>query len=151
MDNEGLAYMAGFFDGEGCVCITPIGRVTSRQSQTFSMRAQVVSTNKEIIELWKDSFGGDIKSRKIGGNRQACWVWRISAKQAAVVLGLMLPYLKIKKPQAQRAIEFQEHKTRGGRKGLGYIDYEHKVKDKISTMNRRGRDAMIAHGLIAAA
>lgn len=150
MNNIDLAYIAGFFDGEGSIVITPIAHSTSNQKRTFNMRAQAVSTNEEIIRLLLAMFGGDIKNKPIKGNRKACWTWRVSSQAATNFLELVLPYLKIKKPQAELALEFQSHKTRGGRKTEEYIKYEAETKMRFSEMNRRG-NAMITHGLIAAA
>ncbi|MBU2249327.1 MAG: hypothetical protein KKD77_21445, partial [Gammaproteobacteria bacterium] len=36
------------------------------------------------------------------------WVWEVRSKKAGEFLKLVLPYLQIKKPQAELAIQFQE-------------------------------------------
>lgn len=151
MKKINLAYIAGFFDGEGSVNLMPLIQTTAKQQQMFSLRAQVMSTNKRSIERLKNDFGGDIKCNPIKGNRQESWTWRVTAKQAVSFLRLVLPYLQIKKPQAQLAIKFQKHKIRGGHKTYKYLTFERDTKNKFSIMNKRGRDAMISHGLIAAA
>ena len=151
MKDTELAYVAGFFDGEGSISITPIAIVTPRQKCTFSLRAQAVSTNKEAVNTLLSLFGGVITRKPVCGNRQECWTWRVSNIKAMKFLKLVLPYLRIKRPQAEKAIEFQKHKTRGGKKTEEYINFEAEMKRAFSVMNRRGNgDAMITHGLISA-
>ena len=53
-----IEYMAGFFDGEGCVELSP---------KKIQDRISVVNTNKTILEYIQETFGGSIISKKISG------------------------------------------------------------------------------------
>jgi hypothetical protein len=88
------AYLAGFLDGEGS-----IGFARCRTS--IFPRVFITNTNIEILELFKEQFGGDIKplsKRKEGWKQGYCW--RLSWTPAVMFLDLLSPYLVIKIDQA---------------------------------------------------
>ena len=100
---EQLAYIAGFFDGEGCVHIG--GR---RQNTSYNLEVSISNTDKDIL-LWIQSiYGGYIKDvKKVKEHHTQCYNWRIVSNQAAKFLESILPFLNIKKFQAGVAIAFQ--------------------------------------------
>jgi intein-encoded DNA endonuclease-like protein len=58
-------YIAGFFDGEGCVGISTRGR-----GKHPYLRVSVTNTNKEILLLMKAQFGGFLTQEKARGSRE---------------------------------------------------------------------------------
>jgi len=78
------AYLAGFFDGEGCICINY--QPSLRQC---SLRLQVTQQ----------------------------WVWSCQSLQAAAALRAMLPFLDVKRDQAEIALEFQATMLPQGTRG----------------------------------
>ena len=69
-----IKYLAGFFDGEGCVEINP---------NKIQDRISVVNTNKIILECIQETFGGTIYSKKIFGlSKKPQWVWRLYGRNA---------------------------------------------------------------------
>lgn len=133
------AYLAGFFDGEGCITLAPT-QVKGKWQKTFILRVQLASTNEWAIQAVKFACGGVVSiDRQRSGNHKLAYRWVISSNNALVFLGQILPYLKIKRPLAELAIKFQEHKTLGGRKNREYIDFESDFKRTFSTLNRRGK------------
>ena len=69
-----IKYLAGFFDGEGCVEINP---------NKIQDRISVVNTNKIILECIQETFGGTIYSKKISGlSKKPQWVWRLYGRNA---------------------------------------------------------------------
>jgi len=97
LTQEKLAYLAGFFDGDGYISIYPTG--------TNHHRIGVAITQKhiDILNLYKSIFGGSISKLKTHA-----YIWQLSSKKAASFLVSILPYLILKKDEATIAIEYQE-------------------------------------------
>ena len=112
---EVLAYMAGIIDGEGCILI---GRKSQGKGKSprLTLIVNIVNTNEWLIQWIKMQFGGNIRNRfPPNPNAKMIWTWRVESKKAMELLKLVLPYLQIKRPQAELAIQFQSRKRfRGG-------------------------------------
>ena len=108
-----LAYVAGIVDGEGCISIIKHRDSDCRRGYYFHLTVNVSNTNEWLIAWLKFAFGGHTHTRK-KGNYRPLYQWFIDASQAFKFLKLILPYLRIKKPQAELAIEF--HKARERRR-----------------------------------
>ncbi len=115
---EILAYASGLFDGEGCITISdaPVksngNEKTSRQMQ---LRVTVNNTHEGVIDFLRGVFAGT-KTRsdhahRANPNYQPIWHWEVISRQALSALKLMLPYLRVKRRQAEIAIQFQNHIT----------------------------------------
>ncbi len=106
-----LSYIAGLFDGEGCISICK-----SKARNHYTLRAQVSMAN-EFIPTWLHScFEGSVSLRpRIGENWKDMWAWIVCAKKAVVFIKAVIPYLILKKPQAEIALQFQESISEWGR------------------------------------
>lgn len=92
-----LAYIAGFFDGEGCIQIGGQGDLVVSAS----------NTNLESLQFLMDVLGGRVRRLKpVATTRKTLYIWQIPAASAPEVLEMLLPYLIVKKQQALLAIEF---------------------------------------------
>ena len=108
MKKTDLAYVAGIIDGEGTITVVKNG-------QTSSLRVSVCNTNEWLINWLRFSFGGSVyKFRKIEKNKQA-WQWMLTCRKARDFIVLVMPYLQIKRPQAELAIQFQNRKNKSPR------------------------------------
>ena len=107
-----LAYTAGIMDGEGCIYIY------KEKNNIYEMRVSVGSTD-EWLPMWlKLVYGGTARlKRPASDNWSALWEWCIRTKEAMLFLNLILPYLHLKRPQAEIAIRFESRKKRVGRAG----------------------------------
>ena len=112
---EQLAYTAGIVDGEGSVFITRHKNQRYKLGYNFEMKVSVVNTN-EWLTLWLESqYGGwSYPKKQVKGNKPT-YEWIISGPNAAEFLEEILPYLHLKKPQAEIAINFQRKRHHGGR------------------------------------
>ena len=128
-----LAYIAGIIDGEGCIMI-----------HSNLVRVAVKNTNEWLIKFLKMNFGGCLVYQKHSwGNPRSkpIWSWQVDTKKACEFLQLILPYLQIKRPQAELVLSFQKRRTGEWRKkGL---PPEIKMLDDIDKslmhkMNQRG-------------
>lgn len=102
-----LAYIAGFFDGEGCVAIDLAKHAGINKQQ---LTVTIVNTYKPLIDELHSHYGGSImesNGRFIA--YRLCW----RSRKAARFLQDVLPYLKIKRAEAELALEFQAHISSG--------------------------------------
>ncbi len=121
MKKTDLAYTAGIIDGEGCIYIHKRVTPENRSRVRYSLLIKVSSTDEWLIEWLHFAWGGAIgthseKSRRLK-NWSPAWQWTLQTKQAYEFLKLILPYLQLKKPQAELALKFQERKRKGGGSG----------------------------------
>jgi len=118
MKRTDLAYIAGIVDGEGYIGITADGkrRRAKHGKDNLRLRVTVTNTNEWLCQYLKFSFGGGkVLLRTQSPNHRPCWQWQVDYGKAADFLKLILPYLHLKKPQAELAIKFQEAKGRSTR------------------------------------
>ena len=111
-----LAYTAGIVDGEGSISLTTGKRKTFKKGYAIYLKVTVANTNEWLINWLKMQFGGYISCRSNMSNPKwkVAWAWEIQQASALSFLELILPYLNLKKPQAELAIKFQRAKYRGG-------------------------------------
>jgi hypothetical protein len=103
-----LAYVAGLFDGEGCVNL-------SRNRSGCFVRVFLTNTNLELLERLKESFGGDIK--KLSGRKKGwkqAYVWRLSWSKAVSFLDSIQPWLLNKWRQAEVAFAWDANRLGRG-------------------------------------
>lgn len=109
-----LSYIAGFVDGEGCIslrCFTG-----KRGYQEIRNSLAIVNTNRKVLE-WikvKLSCGAvyDITGKR--ENQKSVFVYEVCDRvKLLYILKLLLPYLKVKKEQAELCVVFlEEHLPR---------------------------------------
>ena len=89
------AYLAGFIDGEGY-----IGAVKSG----YNVRVRILQKNSSVLESLVDDFPvGNLTRRRFNGKFYP--IWQIQgAREVAWLLEGCLPYLRLKKDQAEIAI-----------------------------------------------
>ena len=101
-----LAYMAGLFDGEGYIAITNHVR-RNRPSKDYKLFCRVAMCNPYIPKFFELHFGGRVFTYK-KENRRRVWSWQIANDPAMEFLQTVLPYLRLKKNEAELGIEFRE-------------------------------------------
>lgn len=111
-----LAYMAGIIDGEGCIRIQ-LARGKGGRANGHTLEMNVANTDEGLMVWILDTFGGlcrvKMHGRITGLMRRPCWVWWITGKHVGMVLEAVLPYLRVKRAQADLAMRFLAHE--GGR------------------------------------
>ena len=116
---EEIIYLAGFFDGDGCITTSP----------KTNFRLTISNTNKEILDWIKKNFGGNINNQHLPKNpkHNTSWKW-ITTKRTDVlrILELIYPYLIVKKKQAKLIINY-----------LNYHKNENKVYPIVKEKLRR--------------
>ena len=104
-------YVAGFFDGEGCVRI-------ERVRNFFFISVQVTGTHKQTIYELRDQYGGCVVAMKVRSvHHNQAYKWRITNRGAAAFLEDVLPFLRQKRIQAIMALTLQEQISLNAKKG----------------------------------
>lgn len=144
MDSNWLSYMAGFFDGEGCIKFT----VDPRNGYE-GIEVEIVQSNPEPLHLYEELFGGMIYRNSQVRGKLPLWSYRTNnGDRVGAILSTLLPYLIVKKEKCIQALEFLEN-----RRGF-FIDTKINEEDflpilycagffdaegSISVRNRQGR------------
>lgn len=139
-DKEQLAYIAGLFDGEGCVSISktwPKDRLNPR----YKLCVTIANTNPKPLIIIKKLYGGYIYIGNKSPGRKILYTWKIATKSTERFLGDILPYLIIKKEEVELALihrkfinKYQENKHDNKNKSVKcHTDEELKEQEKIKT------------------
>lgn len=106
MDKSTLAYIAGFLDGEGCISLSSNG--TNR-----SVRVTFVQCDIRPLEKIQSLLGGAgqltvFNSRRASKKKWKTHRYKVSGPGAVYLLEELLPYLIVKKEQAEIVIKYQK-------------------------------------------
>lgn len=136
-----LAYIAGFFDGEGCISIKRC-LCKERKVARYQLEVTVGSTDEWACRRLLLMFGGNIRQTKQQNkNWKPFWVWRASSKTAGDFLKAIMPYLHLKQDRAILALKFQIARTeKQDRRPLSSeaIVLEEAQQILMQSLNKRG-------------
>ena len=98
-----LAYMAGFFDGEGTVAIS------KEPNQGFILQCMAVNTVRTPLDFIQSYFDGTVLGpTPREGNWKPVFNWKVEAVKAEVFLRSVGPYLQIKRERCELGLEFRQ-------------------------------------------
>ncbi len=102
------AYLAGFFDGEGCIYASynrnPHPARKNASPPRYYIAATVTNTHYPILALFKAFFGGGISYKS---DDSKCAHWRVSARDdLTYFLTAIQPYCIVKAEQIKIALVF---------------------------------------------
>lgn len=106
--SEQISYLAGFIDGEGTIYIST--RKTKLGYISYYPRFQAVNTNKEVMEWILKTFGGLLYTKDRSSYNKKWRVqyeWYTTRALIDELLPLILPYLIVKRPQAELMLKFR--------------------------------------------
>lgn len=122
-----LAYCAGVIDSDGSISVrrTPV-RLDSTQP-TYSERVKVKQVEPQAVELLHTLFGGTRRYERASIPKgKPLHSWEVTDLRAAECLASVLPYLRIKRRQAENALALRavkehskRHRIRPGRGHAG--------------------------------
>lgn len=105
LPQDAVIWMAGFFDGEGCVSLT-WRRHVSQNRPWFVVSATIVNTDLDVLRWFKDVTGiGCYYERKKHENRQQTAEWIVTHYGAEQFLRAIAPFSRTKKRQIDLALE----------------------------------------------
>lgn len=116
-----LAYIAGFFDGEGSIGIYRNG------AGTFYLRVQLTQNinpeSTQVLDEFSRRFGGKLNLMRSSLYRHnAAYNWQINGKRAEAFLRRITPWLILKAAQAKVAVKWQTQHKHPGRNTLGQMN-----------------------------
>jgi len=117
---EVLAYLAGIIDADGCIRVSKDRPTRDRVTPGYHARVHVRMVERAAVDLLGATFGGSIWTHRPTAPRgRKLNVWDVSDVQAQRALEQLLPYLRIKRPQAENALalrrlraESHRHRTK---------------------------------------
>jgi hypothetical protein len=101
---EKIAWAAGFVDGEGCIQIVRNRHNAMAGEYQYKVSLTVVQKAKSPLTKLVEIFGGEVKKH------DGYWRWTVMCAQADSVLRALLPFLVLKKSQAELALSFQSRR-----------------------------------------
>ena len=145
MENISIEYLAGFFDGEGCIGVYP--SKNKKGYKTYNLVLTVGQIEPIVIRKLHGKYGGslrfDERSKKIK-NRQDAWYWHISGRKAERFLRDVFPYLIVKRSQAELALAYMGERIKVGH---NYAEYGRENPGpkyhKVLKAMKRGEDVTL--------
>lgn len=136
ISNEIYIYIAGFFDGEGC-----IGAYVDKTNQSkIRLMTFLTNTNLEILIKMKQVFGGSIiKNKKKKINHKDSWNWNIySRNELKMLFEKIIPYSIVKRQQLEYGLKYLDLTSDSRGNGHGTSSEEQKIRqffsDKLKEM-----------------
>lgn len=142
MEEVELSYAAGFVDADGSISVV-VGGHSKTNVVYYRLLIQVTGRNPIVPRWLASKFGGFVtidKKNQHGVDRRY-YHWSILGSKAAQFLSEIMPYLRIKKEQAELGIEFQGYKRpQIGSRGVGLLNPERQeeIHYRIIDLNRGG-------------
>lgn len=118
-------YFAGLFDGEGHVRISSSKGSKNSKKTYHSLQATLVNTNKEVLEVAHQLYGGSFRERKQVGSWRPCWTLTFQGSEARQFLGDIESASIIKREEIQLGLEFFDKHSHPGTHGP-----QHKITDE---------------------
>ena len=116
-----LAYLAGLIDGEGCFYIGYVQTRSKSIKRNYHCILKISNNCKEVLEWVHITFGGRTtvfnKKRKDHTRNFITYDWYASGYLIRDLTVLILPYLKIKKAQAEIMIQMRNTFPESGSRG----------------------------------
>lgn len=117
MKLEDFEWLAGLFEGEGCIMI---GTSISRGYRCYTLKVRVTMTDLEIVSMFNDQWPSKVfkpnKPRRDKHSRRPLWTWGLGGPTASEWLALMRPFFRSDRVQlkADLGMEFQAEKSHNG-------------------------------------
>src|SRR6476659_10306245 len=109
MEQTTLAYLAGIIDGEGCVAVTKITSPKYTGGTYFREFVQVGNTRKDLLSFINLHFPASIQgpfNKK--PHQRPVFYWTANHSKAREILNATMPYLILKKRQAEICLRIGE-------------------------------------------
>ena len=116
MTSDELAYIAGFFDGEGSVTIHTNCKPSLRgKVPNHTLQVSIGNTDPRVLLWIHSNFGGNICYRKkVSPKWRKVAQWSIRTGGAALFLQAIYPFVRMKRDQIEIACAYQATKRRHG-------------------------------------
>jgi hypothetical protein len=117
------AYLAGLFDGEGCITISWLPK---RRKRHIDIKATIANTDEELI-ISLMSLGGSRFENFSVKARLTCYTWRLIGAACYPFIKSILPYSIVKREPLEIGLRMSErfcvNPCKGGGYGLGDSEF----------------------------
>jgi RNA repair pathway DNA polymerase beta family len=135
-----LAYLAGILDGEGHISIDRTEGAKPTHAPIHFLQVGITNTDRDLIDNLSTLYGGHVGRTGIrDGHRKDCYRWRLTGPPAAKFLRELHPFLRIKRRQAEIAIEFA-HEMATRQRGHGLTEHELDRREELRQALKGARD-----------
>ena len=133
MSDTNIAYIAGLFDGEGCVSYKQYMRQRPHNKKpypTWSIRMEIAMTDKSILKWVHEVLGvGTVNPKRYKTKYTVGWKkqrrWRCQHREAYYVARLLWPYAHVKLDKIQKIIDhYSSHLEIMNGKVVSLADYK---------------------------
>lgn len=129
LDEDDLAYAAGFIDGEGCFSV----------GKNWKIAVSCANTDRPIVEWLCANFGGSFcrnGTRLKKPTHRRIYAWQVVSRGADRFCKTIAPYLKVKTEQALLLIAIQQTIMKNGGKRLSpeLIDERNRLASKVKEL-----------------
>ena len=144
------AYMAGIMDGEGCFFIGNYSGNRKNGDKHFQTVIKIASTDKSLVDWLFETFGGSIRQytpNQMAKNcRKQVYAWQATSNRLLHICEIILPYLVIKKKQAEIMIAMRntfndEHNIKGRQQvqnlPKGTLELRQQLMDELKLLHTR--------------
>ena len=126
-DKDFYKWLAGFFDGEGCIQV-PHGKSAPRP------RFTIVNTHLETMEIISKRLQVRLRRRKFNYDRRPLYCITLSDSKAIKSISKMIPYLITKRKQAELVSKLGKGKC-GEELSKGELNKRMIIREKIHKLN----------------
>lgn len=144
-----LPYIAGFFDGEGCVSLCYCKRRKRKSMEGhvmgFKLIAGISNTDPTVLLMLQSMYGGDLNisnPRAAVPHHKRVYAWKVTARDSIkTFLTSIAPLCIVKRNQVLIALKYVETMgSPGGRLQQGAWDIRLECYEDLRSLNRRGSD-----------
>ena len=149
-----LEYVAGFIDGEGCICTGRTGTRSADGKRLLVPRVMIANTDRRVLDLIRSQFGGTIQTVRRPASKpnwKPGYAWRLANSAALDLLERVRPFLIVKAAQADLLLSMRAlwrpvgavwHRASDGSpvRGLSQeiIAQRDEVERRLHELNRKG-------------
>lgn len=139
-----LAYLAGFIDADGWIGITVRKRVWANREGTFTrVGFSIGQARREILEDLSSMIGGArvgqyAVTRGARGDARVFYELRLHAPTLRWLLPALIPFLRVKRRQAEIALEFiVDSRYQGKKLTPEQVARREALRAEIQALNRK--------------
>lgn len=100
-----IVYLAGHFDGEGCICM----RRRKQDKAIPRLHVEIRCSYRPTLEKYENRFGGHLRATPHASTNKLLYSWALLAfSEMYPFLKQIEPFLEEKLPQAQVALKYLE-------------------------------------------
>lgn len=136
-------YIAGLFDGEGCITCGP-KRSGRRRHFSINLNIVITMTHEEVITWLKDFTGMGLNCKPTSRNNKkhaVSYTFRVGAADQLHFLKSIRPFVIVKRQQVDLAISYRKHFEAQGKTwqmSEAEEQYRLQVYNEMRDLNKRG-------------